>query len=100
MENPTYRITVEVIGDEKDHELGDFLRVGVECDGFAILANKSKGGTNVIHGISNIDLAALIAGNDEMFAASVIAKALREARDITADKPAKILAGILGGIGK
>ena len=73
---------------------------GVECDGFAILANKGKGGTNVIHGISNIDLAALIAGNDEMMAASVIAKALREARDITADKPAKILAGILGGIGK
>ena len=35
-----------------------------------------------------------------MMAASVIAKALREARDITADKPAKILAGILGGIGK
>jgi len=35
-----------------------------------------------------------------MMAASVIAKALREASDITADKPAKILAGILGGIGK
>ena len=73
---------------------------GVECDGFAILANKGKGGTNVIHGISNIDLAALISGDDEMMAASVIAKALREARNITADKPAKILAGILGGIGK
>lgn len=28
MENPTYRITVEVIGDEKDHELGDSLRGG------------------------------------------------------------------------
>lgn len=100
MENPTYRITVEVIGDEKDHELGDSLRGGVECDGFAILANKGKSGTNVIHGISNIDLAAIIAGNDEMMGASIIAKALREARDITADKPSKILAGILGGIGR
>ena len=28
MENPTYRITVEVIGDEKEHELGDSLRGG------------------------------------------------------------------------
>jgi hypothetical protein len=32
--------------------------------------------------------------------ASVIAKALREARTITEDKPSKILAGILGSIGK
>ena len=100
MENPIYRITVEVIGDEKEHELGDSLRGGVECDGFAIIANKGKGGTTAIHAISNIDLAAIIAGSDEMMAASVIAKALREALDITADKPAKILAGILGGIGK
>ena len=32
--------------------------------------------------------------------ASVIAKALREACTITEDKPSKILAGILGSIGK
>lgn len=99
MENPTYRITVEVIGDEKGHELGDSLR-GVECDGFAIIANKGKSGQVAIHGISNIDLACIIAGNDEMTGASVIAKALREARTITEDKSSKILAGILGSIGK
>lgn len=28
MENPVYRITVEVIGDEKDHEIGNSLRGG------------------------------------------------------------------------
>lgn len=28
MENPTYRITVEVIGDEKDHKIGNSLRGG------------------------------------------------------------------------
>lgn len=100
MENPVYRITVEVIGDEKDHEIGDSLRGGVECDGFAIIANKGKGGQTVIHGISNLDLACIIAGNDELMGASVIAKALREAHDITESKPSKILAGILGGISK
>ena len=100
MENPTYRITVEVIDDEKGHELGDSLRGGVECDGFAIIANKGKSGQVSIHGISNIDLACIIAGNDEMTGASVIAKALREARTITEDKSSKILAGILGSIGK
>lgn len=99
MENLTYRITVEVIGDEKGPKLGDSMRGGVECDGFAIIANKGKGGTTAIHGISNIDLAAIIAGSDELMGASVIAKALREARDITENKPSKILAGILGGIG-
>ena len=73
---------------------------GVEGDGFAIIANKGKGGQTVIHGVSNIDLACIIAGNDELMGASVIAKALREARTITEDKPSKILAGILGSIGK
>ena len=100
MENPVYRITVEVIGDEKDHEIGDSLRGGVECDGFAIIANKGKGGQTVIHGISNLDLACIIAGNDELMGASVIAKALREAHDLTESKPSKILAGILSGISK
>lgn len=73
---------------------------GVECDGFAIIANKGKGGQVVIHGISNLDLACLIAGNNEMMGVSVIAKALREARTITEDKSSKILAGILDSIGK
>ena len=100
MENPVYRITVEVIGDEKDHEIGDSLRGGVECDGFAIIANKGKGGQTVIHGISNLDLACIIAGNDDLMGASVIAKALREAKDITESKPSNILAGILGSISK
>ena len=101
MENPIYRITVEVIGDEKEQcKFGDSLRGGVECDGFAILANKGKSGTTIIHSISNIDMAAIIAGSDEMMATSIIAKAMREARDITADKPSKILAGILDGIGR
>lgn len=97
MKNPVYRITVEVIGDEKT-KLGNCLR-GVECDGFAIIANKGEGVTTTIHNISNFNLAAIIAGSDELMGASVIAKALREARDITENKKSKILAGILGGIG-
>jgi len=100
MKNPVYRITVEVIGDEKDHEIGNSLRSGIECDGFAILANQGMGAQTVMHAISNIDLAAIIAENDEMMAASVIAKALREARDIKESKPSKILARILGDISK
>ena len=100
MENPTYRITVEVIGDEKGCEIGNSLQGGVECDGFAIIANKGEGGQTVIHGVSNIDLACIIAENDVMMGASVIAKALREARTIIENKSSKILTGILGSIGK
>ena len=92
MENPVYRITVEVIGDEKGHEIGDSLRGGVECDGFAILANQGKGAQSVIHNISNINLACIMANNDELMGASFIAKALREYRDLTESKPSKILA--------
>ena len=98
MKSPTYRIKVEVIGDEKDNETVNFLREGVECDGFAIIANEGKNGRTVIHDIGNIDLACIIAGSDELMGASVIAKALREARTITENKPSKILAEILDSI--
>ncbi len=100
MENPVYRITVEVIGDEKGHEIGDALQGGVECDGFAIIAKDGEGGYVVIHSFSNIELACMIAGNDHLMGLSVIAKALREAKTIQKEKSSKILAGILGSIGK
>ena len=100
MESPVYRITVEVIGDEKGHEIGDSLRKGIECDGFAILANKGKGAETAIHRISSIDLASIVACSDEMMGASLIAKAMREARDLTESKPIKTLAGILGSFSK
>lgn len=100
MKNPTYRIKVEVIGDEKDSEVVNRLREGVECDGFAIIANEGKRGKTLIHDISIIDLACIIEGSDELMGASVIAKALREAHAITENKSSKILAGILDSIGK
>ena len=100
MKNPVYRITVEVIGDEKDHEIGNTLREGVECDGFAIIANKGKSGQMVVHSMNHLDLACLIAANDDLMGASVIAKALREASDIWEGKPGDILAGTLGSISK
>ena len=101
MEKPIYRIKVEVIGEEQEEaKVSETLRGGVECDGFAILANKGKGGTTALHSISNIDLAAIIAGSDEMLGASIIAKALRDSMALKKDKADSFLAGILGSIVK
>lgn len=80
MENPIYRIKVEVVGDEKGREIDETLRGGVECDGFAIIANQGKGGTVCLHAISNIDLAAHIAGSGALMASSLIAHAIREGK--------------------
>lgn len=47
-------------------------------------ADRKKGehkGSAILHDINMIDLACLIAGNDDLMEASIIAKALAEARE-------------------
>lgn len=77
---PIYRIKVEVIGTEdEEHKINETLR-GVECNGFVILGNKGESTSTAIHGVSNIDIATMIATSGEMMAASLIAQAMREGK--------------------
>lgn len=80
MEKPIYRIKPEVIGDEERRIMSEKLRGGVDCKGFAIIALQENGCTVCMHGISNIDLSCGIAGSDELMAASLVAKAMRDSK--------------------
>ena len=82
--DPIYRIRVEVIGEEKEeYKIGE--DTCVDCDGFVIMGHrkqKDEPDDVYIHNISNIDIATMIACNRNVMAASLIAKAMREAREI------------------
>ena len=84
----------------KGYEVSEKLRGGVECDGFAILANNGTGGSTVLHGISTVDLAAIIAGSDEVLGSSFIAKGIRDSVALKKNKADSFLAGLLGSLAK
>lgn len=78
---PIYRIKVEVIGaEDKECEIDETLRGGVDCSGFVILCNNKDHTSVILHHVSNIDIACALAGSGEMMAASLIAQAMREGK--------------------
>jgi len=78
---PIYRIKVEVIGEERDDcKLDKKLKEGIECAGFVILADKEDSSSVLIHGVSTLDIATMIAPSGAMMAASILAKAMREGK--------------------
>ena len=79
---PIYRIKVEVIGEETDgHKLDErFAGEGIECNGFVILSDGEEHSTVLLHNVSNIDIANMIAPSGEMMSASLIAQAMREGK--------------------
>lgn len=78
---PVYRIKVEIVdeGDEPQ-ELHKALKEGIECNGFALLLKKEKGGTVSMHNVSNIDLAQIMAVDGDLMASSLVALAMREGK--------------------
>ena len=80
MQDPmTYRIGVEVIGDEVS-PVTDKMKVGEACKGFCIIYDMGGNDYRVtMHHISHMDLGVAIAGNINLYAASMIAKGLHDA---------------------
>lgn len=77
-----YKIRIECTDAEEQQRFDEELEGGVECDGFVLIAKKGEHkGSAILHDINMIDLACLIAGNDDLMEASIIAKALAEARE-------------------
>lgn len=77
-----YRIRIECTDAEEQKRFDKELEDGVECDGFALIANKGKlKGSAILYDISIIDLACLIEGNDALMEAAIIAKGLDEAHE-------------------
>lgn len=77
-EQKKYRIKVEVI-DESGEELDSEYTDGIECAGFVILGMDEGGCNTALHHVTTLDIAKAIAGSDNMMAASVIAKGIRDA---------------------
>lgn len=80
-----YRIKVEPIGElNEDMMPDDDLRMGVECDGFTIIADRyEEHGTVYVEHMSIIDIATTIASDAFMLKAAYIAKAMWESVELT-----------------
>ena len=88
-----YRIRIEEIGESVG--LKDEMRE-IECDGFVIIGDRKNNTSVCVHNVSNMDIAVAIAGNSHLMGASIIAKALREAKDL--EKEDDPLANLLKGL--
>ena len=92
-----YRIKVEAL-DPSAEELRAELRMGIECEGFVIMADQGDDGCISAEHMSVTKAAELMNLNDNMIESVCIAKAMAEAKQLTRDmKTAKLLRGILGG---
>lgn len=77
-----YRIRVEMIEGEDREGFEKAYAEGVECTGFAILAKDEDGHESMIHGVSQINIATMIASNSEIRAAAAIAEGMVKAGEI------------------
>lgn len=68
-----YRITIENL------EGGNYENDNViECDGFVILADRGKSFGSVLHNVSRVDVATMIAEAPKVYAAAVMAQGIHE----------------------
>lgn len=90
--NPNYRITIEPISDEARENFPEELRGGIECEGYALIADKGSKTEVNIQSMSNGDIAIGIANTPCLLASAHIAKAMQEAREI--EMKSKTLSGL------
>lgn len=68
-----YRITIENL-EGVDYENDN----GIECNGFVILADKGESFRSVLHNVSRVDVATMIAEDPKVYAAAVLAQGFYE----------------------
>lgn len=92
-----YRIKVEAL-DPSVEELRAELRMGIECEGFVVMADYGDDGCTSIEHMNVIKIAELMAGNAEMIKTACLARAIAEGRTYARELSVKgLLRGILGG---
>lgn len=77
MEERIYRISAEVIGQEKDNSHLDRNDADVTCDGFAVIGTHEDGCALWLHHVTVMDLAKAMATNADLTNAARLAIALR-----------------------
>lgn len=92
-----YRIKVEAL-DPSAEELRAELRMGIECEGFVVMADQGDGGCTSIEHMNIAKAAELMSGNAEMIKTACLARAIAEGRTYARELSVKsLLHGILGG---
>lgn len=81
-----YRIRVEMIEGEDRERFEKTYGEGVECSGFVILGKHGDGHHSQISDLSTTSIAEMIANNDKIYAASLIAGAMREADETSCER--------------
>lgn len=94
-----YRIHVEMIEGEDREGFEAAYGEGMEAKGFVIITKEGDGHTAAIHGVSNLDIAGMIANNDKLYAAAQIARGMREANEILKkEKMGSLMDRLLRGV--
>lgn len=97
-----YRIKIEAL--DPAEELRAEYRMGIECEGFCIIADQEGGHDTSIHHMSTVDIAVCMANEQTLMVAACIAQGMFEARNVARkfdeekvmQRIAKNLAGKLG----
>ena len=79
------KYTIKVIANDPNATIDERYGEGIECDGFVIIGDNDEGAAVAIHDINSMNIAMDIAGNDQLYAASIVAKALHESKKILAN---------------
>ena len=93
-----YRIEIKPISETGEDHLSADLRNGIECKGFALIANLGKKTQVIIQGMSTHDLAEAFAGSEKFMAAAHVGKAIQEARQMERTSNLSKLAEDLFGV--
>jgi len=73
-----YRIKIEAL--DPNETIKEDLQAGVECDGFFLGMNIEDDNRSIIHNLSIVDIAGVIAPDTKLLEAAIIARAMDEAR--------------------
>ena len=74
-----YRIKIEAL--DPAEELRAEYRMGIECEGFCIIADKEDGYSISIHHMGTVDIADCMANDKDLMEAVCIAKGMFEAKE-------------------
>lgn len=73
---------IRIESTDPSEELRAEYRIGIPCEGFAILIDAGKDVICSIENMSRLDMAQAIFADDDMMAAAIIARGLHESNEI------------------
>lgn len=97
MSENKYRIKIETINGNNE-ELRAEYRMGIECQGFTIIADQGDKTDISIHKVSTLDIARSIFTHEDLLQAAIIARGLHEAKQVAMQNRSSTALGKLLGL--